>query len=341
MLGMVAGFGVLVGAMACGGEAPRAVGIESESASELRGALPLQNIGASEHASARIDRTHRRLGFVFRALKDQQISIFSDGLHGFDTALRLFAFSTSRGRPVGRPLAANDDTARSDWTDNPTSSSIDAFTLPRTGAYAIVLEPSDRSTSGDAVVWFDLDLPAFSSPPAFSGSGDAVPLGFQGVQAVALPVSSTVTDFAALASDSNRFVVARIGVDPSALQAILADPGRLGAFAFDCLYHAGTTPLPGPVIGAPGAANVYPLSAADALGALQAATPVPRCQRPRVRDAEHLLLDAMLADGNFSSSAVHLLRVHWDNADDASADGILAIDDTTGELRLTAYAQLP
>lgn len=334
---------VLWAGLACGRAEtlPGNVAVEDAEAEALRGTVALGKIAPSEHAVLRIEPGHRRRGFVFEGERGARISLYADGQQGFDPVLRLYTYSAARQRPVGRPLASNDDTARSDWTLDPRSASIDSYALPETGRYALVVEACDRASVGSAVVWFDLDLPDPATPLPFAGTGPSRPLGFQGVQATSQPISEEISTLLQRASGTNRFVAARVAIDPAALQAILGDPARLGTLGFDALYRASDPPVPGPVVGAPGTAQVAAVSGAEALQVLQASTVVPLAEATRVHQAEQLLVNAMLGDGPFAAGTSSTYRLHWDNADDASADGLLAVDAASGEVRVVAYAVVP
>ena len=106
-------------------------------------------------------------GFTFAGTAGQSVDLLVDGLADLDTVLYLYKVSRVTGRPFGRPLAANDDTADANWTvrtntePNRYSSNVLDFTLPEDRDYAVVATTFWQLYQGDAeVVIKTPDVPA-------------------------------------------------------------------------------------------------------------------------------------------------------------------------------------
>jgi hypothetical protein len=96
--------------------------------------------------------------FTFAGRTGQEIDLYVDGLDGLDTVLYLYKVSATTGRPFGRPLAANDDTAEPGWVvdtnpePNPYSSNVTGFALPEDRDYALVATTFWQLYEGQAEV---------------------------------------------------------------------------------------------------------------------------------------------------------------------------------------------
>ena len=96
--------------------------------------------------------------FTFSGHAGQEVDLYVDGLDGLDTVLYLYKVSAHTGRPFGKALVANDDTADAGWTiatntePNPYSSNVLAFALPEDRNYALVATTFWQLYDGQAEV---------------------------------------------------------------------------------------------------------------------------------------------------------------------------------------------
>lgn len=315
-------------------------GVETSQADSASRPTSLVDLGPGQYGTAVITSSVQWRGFRFAGHAGESVSVYADGLQGFDSVLYLYKVSRTTGRPYGRPVASNDDTADASWTTNALSSSIASFTLPESRNYAFVVTSYGQASSGNAHAWYYVDAPSSQGAMPFPGTGSSSPQDFQGIAVRSLPVSQDVLTTAASAHTAN-FIVApvRLKADPASLQAVLADSARLATFTYDLLYNAkaifnGNNPHL--------TAQATAIVASSAPSTM--ATAVGRTwgtEQGRLDDADNAILASMFADGGFATSAVQVYKIHWDNSDDTSAEGILAVDPSSGEVRALTFVVPP
>jgi hypothetical protein len=127
----------------------------------------IEAIGFGEVVTTTFTWHEEYRAFTFTGTAGQTVNLLLDGLNGLDTVLYLYRVSRVTGRPFGRPLAANDDTAAANWTirtntePNHYSSDVLEFTLPQDRDYALVTTTFWQLYQGDAeVVVKSPDVPA-------------------------------------------------------------------------------------------------------------------------------------------------------------------------------------
>ena len=129
---------------------------------------------------------------------------------------------------------------------------------------------------------------------------------------------------------------ARIGTDPAQLARVLGDPAALGTFVYDAMYN---TMAQSPNGNWHGAARVSQIKAPAARDVLrQAAGTWPAQEQQALDGALDAIVQSMLADDGFAG---RLYQTHWDNSDDTNAEGILAADLATGEVRALTFVVPP
>jgi hypothetical protein len=174
----------------------------------------------------------------------------------------------------------------------------------------------------------------------FAGTGKSAPIAFGDLALQRLPLSSDVNTIQAQATSKGwELYPSRLKVDPKTLSAIVHDPARFGAFGYDVMYYAGTGAL---VSDYHGPATVTPLAASDAVMEFEnASTDTMDVTLAPLRGEEQQLVGSMLGDGSFASGAARVYKLHWDNADDTNAEGVMAVDSATGEVRAVTYINPP
>jgi hypothetical protein len=148
--------------------------------------------------------------------------------------------------------------------------------------------------------------------------------------ATVLPTGSDVVPFNYGPGHSEAV---RLHFTPADLRATLADGSSFGLLAWMFLYNNhGQDPT------ATGAeADISEIKAADAITTLEAAANTSGLGQPdqgQVEEGVRAALLGMFADGAFAASTVRAFKMHWDNGDDMSAEGIVAMDLASGEVRL-------
>jgi hypothetical protein len=119
--------------------------------------ISTESLRWGEVKRASFSQRARYRAFTFDGEAGQLVSLYADGLRGLDTVLYLYRVSNVTGRPFGRAVAANDDTANEfsisgGHGPNPYSSSIVDLRLPETRRYALVVTTYGRSGIGDAEI---------------------------------------------------------------------------------------------------------------------------------------------------------------------------------------------
>jgi hypothetical protein len=324
--------------MACGVD-EAAIGESSldETGDALAASVPLVPLAEGDTASAAFTSKVKYVAYTFSAHAGQHIDVFaSDATKGhLDTILQLYKVSATTGRPTGAAITSNDDTANiGGWSTYPEASSIDDFDLYTTRTYCIVVSTYNHVAGTASVTWV---THGGSQPSiAFPGTGAGKALSWNGVTSTALPVSS---DVAALTGGS--IVAARVKLAPSALAAILADDTRFHGLVFDMLYNTAPPTSTTQQWHDQGTAQPGDKAGAFAWLDTQWALPSNGADGIKTENTLNTLLPSMFADGAFATSSVQIVFTHYDNGDDTNADGVLAIDSASGELRTVALVNWP
>jgi hypothetical protein len=274
--------------------------------------------------------------WVFAGNKGQLVDAFAQGVDGTDTILYLYKVSRITGRPYGKPLAYNDDTADSGWSlrkglgdFNPLSSSIHGAALPEDRDYALVVTTYQQAGGHALVEVVPRGAIYPSTIPPFAGANTPTPVVFadDSTHATVLatrqyPVSSTLQ--VVMRGSGLTISAAIYRADPSDVAAIFADGTYVG-LAYGMLY------------GAPQAngydASWTPINASDAIDSLLTAW---GDNSDATRQLVTFVLSSMFKDAAFKAGDVNVYRIHWDNGDDTNAEGIAAVKTTTGEIRVLA-----
>ena len=111
--------------------------------------ITVEPITVGDTLTARFDASAHYRAYVFAGRRGAAVDLFVDGVGHLDTVVYLYA--TKNGKPAGRSLVYNDDTASHDWTTNPLSSSVH-FVLPSDGSYALVASTYGHRGVGTAEV---------------------------------------------------------------------------------------------------------------------------------------------------------------------------------------------
>jgi len=179
------------------------------------------------------------------------------------------------------------------------------------------------------------DYTAESTAPDFAADGPSTPADFWQLSVESLPMSEAVKAAASAAEEGNY--LARPGrylVDPTELEAVLADPTRLEHFAFDLLFEPGNVDwadhwtAKGTPIAADAALDTF-------LGAMfDGWSPEEIGDRPK---ALQPLVRSLFKGDGFDPASVLVLQLHWDNADDTRFEGLAVMNTTTGEVRVLSF----
>ncbi len=193
--------------------------------------------------------------------------------------------------------------------------------------------------------------------PSFVASGEAKSAVVDGVTLHVLPIGREVAEAARALSNANVAVsLGAYAASAEAWKAKLTDPVARRRFGYDLLFFAQYrtgAPEGFPFVG--GEAEVTPIARGDAfqviwkqLAAHNVLDPPPRPKqgekpppeqtgdRKTFERALRLIIEAALDDKVFIA-----YRAHWDNADDASADGIFSVDTKTGRAYVITAFELP
>ncbi len=314
-----------------------------DEGSELSASIPLVPLDKDTRGLVTFDSKTKYAAFEFYGNAGDVVSLYAD--HGtskadslvqLDTIVSLYKVSYLSGRPYGRAIAYNDDTESSGWTNNPYASSIEGFSLPQSRNYAIVVSTYQHAAGNASVIWTST-----SPAPAkllWSGTGPATSLDFDSMSASLVPVSQGVQDQVSSVAGQFHLLAARVSAAPADLQAVLADQTRTAQLGYDLLYNIQTKTGASHDV-----ATVAPSSASSALGQLEQAADVSGLGVDGVA-LDHVfkvLVPSMFGDGNFATSRARAFKIHWDNADDMSADGVMVCDAQTGEVRVLAFIRDP
>jgi hypothetical protein len=319
------------------GEQPQDLG---EEGSELSASIPLIQLGERQLAAASFDSSHKYIAYEFFGHAGDVVNVFADGEGkantNLDTTLALYKVSFISGRPYGASIAYNDDTNTKGWSPDQYASSIDSFKLPQDRNYAIVVSTYQHAHGTAQVQWaMERQLGALAFPG--SGSGTAVTL-LPSTAATLLPMSAELNDaMTHFTYGPGHTEAARLKVAPSALAAITADRNALGVFAYEVLYdrHGGASYQT--------AGTTFGSSSATAVRDLETTIDISQfgVDSSFIDENIKAVLAAMFADHAFATSSVQVWRIHFDNGDDMSSDGILSADPATGEVRMLAVYSDP
>jgi hypothetical protein len=178
------------------------------------------------------------------------------------------------------------------------------------------------------------EAPDFSLPAA----GPQVVVG--GLVARAPPLSAEVRESTrALTNDSRAVHALALQLNPAELQRALADRSRLRALGHDALFLANPDTRDSrkwdpSYLRWDGRTQTLILSPIEKSEAFENFWRMEEAQRgARGRDERHPQV-VRLVDALLHQQSSHLFEVHWDNKDDTSFDGLLALDEETGQLRV-------
>jgi len=178
------------------------------------------------------------------------------------------------------------------------------------------------------------DAPDFSLP----GAGPQVVVG--GLVARAPPLSTEVRESTrALTTDSRAVHALALQVNPAELQRALADRSRLQALGHDALFLANpdthdSRKWDPSYLRWDGRTQTFILSPIEKSEAFENFWRMEEAQRGVPgRDERHAQV-VRLVDALLHQQSSHLFEVHWDNKDDTSFDGLLTLDEETGQLRV-------
>jgi hypothetical protein len=183
-------------------------------------------------------------------------------------------------------------------------------------------------------------LPLYEDPPAFSVEEEGPPIPVAGMVAQCLRESAEVQAAASALSDRNRVVHAlALRFDASQLRAALGVRARVMALGHDLLFLANPDTKdsskwdPAYRVWDPQTQTLI-VSPLEKRHAFQAFARIAETHRqPRGRDARRghvtTLVDALLRN-----PTSHLFEAHWDNKDDTEFDGLIALDTSTGIVRV-------
>jgi hypothetical protein len=300
-------------------------------------------IGYSQTVSVELGNGVNWRAFQFAGYKGQVVNAYAQGLNGTDTVLYLYKVSRLTGRPYDGPIGYNDDDAQGGWalqktgSWNPYSSAIFNATLPEDRDYALVLTTYHQAGGSALVEVVGLNAIYPSTIPHFAGSGTPTPIHFAVdgqpvLDANQYPVSSQLSAVVHGGSNTNYVVGTAIyKALPEDLTTVMADSAQRNALTYGLLLGDANT-------------NGYdaswtPIRAADAVNELMNAfTPDGD---DGLRQLVTFVLKSMFADSAFRASDVQVYRIHWDNADDTSADGVVAVKSSTGEIRVLSLDSPP
>jgi hypothetical protein len=323
---------------------PEAGGGKEDSATR-----PANTVGISygQQISAALGDGVNWRAFQFAGNKGQIVDAYAQGLNDTDTVLYLYKISRVTGRPYGKPVGYNDDTDQSGWAlqkgqpFNPLSSSIIGTVLPEDRDYALVLTTYQQAGGSALITARATGFVYPSTPPGFAGRGAGTPISFvenQGsgntlavLDAVRYPVSTTLQ--AALTPGAAGLVTsaAVYKAAPDELAAAMNDPQRKADLPYGLL-------LADPNTGSFDA-SWTPINRGDAVSELmKAAAPDGDSG---LQALVNFVVSSMFKDSAFNASDVDTFRIHWDNNDDTSAEGIAAIKWTTGEIRVLSLDSPP
>ena len=176
--------------------------------------------------------------------------------------------------------------------------------------------------------------------PDFSLSGTGPRAVVGGQVARVPPLSVEVREStAALTSDQRAVHALALELDPAELRRALADRSQLQALGHDALFLANpdthdSRKWDPSYLRWDGRTQTFILSSLEKSEAFETFWRLEEAQRGsrgrEVRRAQVIrLVDALLHE-----QSSHLFEVHWDNKDDTSFDGLIALDEETGHLRV-------
>jgi hypothetical protein len=170
--------------------------------------------------------------------------------------------------------------------------------------------------------------------PPFVQPGAGTPVSVDGIALTLLPVSDPVASAAKAVSTSNLGVDASAYAVPlDALEQRLGDEAALRRFAYYLLVRPfGTYDQ--------AEAQLTMIGRSDGAAVIEHALAQYNQLTPEQQSAffgnARLLAAALAGRAGFT-----LFRVHWDNADDTNADGLMGINPTRGEVRLVSCYDYP
>jgi hypothetical protein len=305
--------------------APPDLGSEEQ---DLAANIPLVSLAEGVPAYTEFTSTNKTVAYKFYGHAGNKVDIFVTDFKTpeLDTKVSLYKVSYLSGRPYGSAVAYNDDTTSTGWTPNPNASSIEGFSLPQSRNYAIVVSTYQHAPGRVTTVW---RMEGVVSNWVWPATGAGTPVTLDTHHATLLPTSSDVAPFAYGAGHTEA---ERLRFTPSDLRATVTDGSAFALLAYELLYNnRGQDPTATPV-----EADISEIQAADAVSTLEAAANTSGLGQPeqgKVEEGVRAALGGMLADGAFASGA-RVFKMHWDNGDDMSSEGIVALNLTTGEVRL-------
>lgn len=141
----------------------------------------IEAVSFGDVKTAEFTRMAKYRGYRFAGRTGQKVDMYVDGLSGLDTVLFLYKASATTGKPTGRPLVSNDDTANPGWilrsntTANRYSSNVNDFALPADGNYVLLATTYNQAYSGRAEV-------TVKSPGVPAGGEGSTCGGLRGLQ---------------------------------------------------------------------------------------------------------------------------------------------------------------
>jgi hypothetical protein len=183
-------------------------------------------------------------------------------------------------------------------------------------------------------------LPVYEDPPVFYVEDEGPPVPVAGMVAQRLQESSDVRVAAQALCDRDRAVhVLAVRFNPAELRTALGVKARLQALGHDLLFLANPDTQDSrkwdPAYRVWDAQTqtliVSPLERHKAFAAFARIEETHRHPKGREIRRAHLVT---LVEALLRNPTTHLFEAHWDNKDDTEFDGLLAVDTSTGVVRV-------